>query len=299
VVVGQLISLCASYTIPTGASLASQSWTVPGSNANPPTAIANYTASANAGTVAPLTAGLLSQPSIAFYFVTPGTGLVVTFTLTLTNGAVASSSVTYTVNGVASPTMIPVNDNIFTVDTWTGCTGVPAGPQLVYGNVTGPTPPCTGTYAGTPGVDFSNGSGAAPSGGSFNFVQVIAVDTRSYTSPSGAVTTCTSTGGLDTTYPYPVNNIGHATDAPAFPLPSTYASASRTFNATMYLTWTSNLAQSIAVPLVYQSWVFSDSASQANSVWGNANGTGGFSTGVTASNGSYPQWTTVSTETCN
>jgi hypothetical protein len=40
------------------------------------------------------------------------------------------------------------------------------------------------------------------------------------------------------------------------------------FNATMFLMWTSTLPNSIAVPIAYQSWGFSGGASQnANGTW--------------------------------
>src|SRR5208337_1127251 len=76
-------------------------------------------------------------------------------------------------------------------------------------------------------------------------------------------TSCTTSQGVDLTHPYkgilPNTNPPKAEDAPYIPLGG-YNSASRSFNATMFLLWTSSKPSSIAVPIGYQTWAFDGSA---------------------------------------
>jgi hypothetical protein len=87
----------------------------------------------------------------------------------------------------------------------------------------------------------------------------------------------------------------------------------RSFNATMFLMWTSSLANSIPVPIGYQTWAFNGTAKQnVSGAWGAyTNGTPGpignftpstgnqTTDGYTALEYGYPTWSTVATETCN
>jgi hypothetical protein len=124
---------------------------------------------------------------------------------------------------------------------------------LVFGVLT--YDPNTCVISGSPrGVTFTasintpNGN----SGGSGKWVQII---------KGGGVSggkTCTVTPGLDTAYPYPYTN-----DSPAVALLPTYTSLSRNENFTIYLMWQppSTVANPIPIPIGYQDWGFSGSAS--------------------------------------
>jgi hypothetical protein len=283
-------------SLPSGVTVASQSWSVGG------TIVGGYSASSASGSA---TAATLNQQSTTFYWASAGNSLPVTFTLNLSNGQSPKASVTFNVAGVTSPSMGPQNYGSLTIDNLTGCSQQQGGPYMVYGNISGPAPGCAGQYTGTPGMSFAP-SGTQPSGGgTFSFVQLINSDSRNYTSSSGNYS-CSHSSGLDTGYPYPVNNVGNATDAPFIPLPSTYTTASRTFNATMWLMWTPSTAPSgctgsactIPVPLGYTTWQFSGSTTQSNGTWGTPSGSGSAGS-LTLANGAYPTWSNISTETCH
>lgn len=224
-----------------------------------------------------------------------------TFTLNLSNGQQASANASFNVGAVGSPSMAVQNYGALTIDNLTGCSQQSGGPYLVYGNVTGPVPGCTGTTTGTAGISFTP-VGTQPAGGSFSFVQLISGDTTTYSGTSGTLT-CSYNPGLDTADPYAAASSGVATDAPEAPLLSTYLTASRSFNATMYLMWKPNLANSIRVPLGYQAWQFSGSTAQSGGQWSNPTGgggpTGGFVVG-SPSQGSdgYPTWSSIASRTC-
>ena len=193
--------------------------------------------------------------------------------------------------------------NKLTIDTLTPCGGGSAGPFLVYGNITGTS--CVANPGGTWGISFK--PSGAPSGGTYSYVQLINSDTRTLTAAN--TITCTHDQGIDGGYPYsgiiPNTNPPQALDAPGDPLQNGYT-ATRSFNATMFLMWTSNVANSIPVPIWYQTWDFSGSAQQNSSgKWtATTSGTPGvvgsfISSSGTQPNNGYPAWTMVSTQTCN
>jgi hypothetical protein len=289
VVTGQQIALSASYTLPSGVSVKSQSWSVGG------TTVGGYNASTSRGGTVSTN---FSGQSTTFYWVASGNSLNVTFTLNLNGGSQSSAtaSATFNASGVTSPTMTVQNFGSLTIDNLSGCSGISGGPYLVYGNVSGPAPGCAGTTTGTAGITFSS-QGTQPGAGTFFFVQIINSDSRTYTSGSGQVS-CSTTVGIDTVYPYPKNNVGNATDAPEAPLASIYNKATRSFNATMYLLWQSSQTGSIPVPLGYEQWQFSGSTTQSGGTWATPSGNGGPTGNFTAS-GSYPTWTGPATESCN
>ena len=141
------------------------------------------------------------------------------------------------------------------------------------------------------------------SGGSFSLVQLISTDTI-----TGSAS-LTNPAGLDTAYPYaaPPSN-----DTPDIFLKSTYTTLTRTFNANMFLLWQSSTANSIPVPLGYQTWAFTGTATCSTSCGTASNwkatttGTPGPVGSFTASTASqtkvgndtlrygYPTWTVVS-----
>lgn len=280
VVVGQQIVLYAKYTLPSGESVTSQSWD-PG---NGSTIVGGYNASPASGSV--VTAQTNAQ-STTFYWVTPGTSTI-TFDLTLSGSSSAiPATATFNISAPspATPTLsLPTNGQLY-VDTLTGCTNNPSGPNLVFGNISGPVPGCPGTYTGQPGIAFSPPTASTPAG-NFFFVQTVNSDTVNYNS-----LTCSAISGLDGAYPYQSKTGQAVNDAPFSPLPSTYSTSSRSFNATMYLMWQSTTQASIPAPMGYVTWQFSGSTTQSNGVWGTPTGSGGPGNFLTATSPSfYPTW---------
>ena len=132
---------------------------------------------------------------------------------------------------------------------------IPAGPWLVYGNITGD---CN-NFTGNPvGMKFNSPTGYSNTSGG-NFVPVQLISSFVITgSASGS-----ATAGLDQIYPYdtslPTN------DSPKIRLLSSYTTISGSFNATMFLMWQSTTSNSIPVPLGYQTWAFSGTANCSSS----------------------------------
>jgi hypothetical protein len=306
IVVGQQIALCATYNLPSGASMSSQSW---GSgDGNGASSVGGFTAS-NAGD--DVVTQVSNNQSTILYFFKPGNGSsVIPYSVVFTNSTSALASVTYNIAGVTSPSMTVTSPNggLLSVDSLAGCPGTGAEQALVYGNISGAVPPCPAGLKGAAGIVFTPQGTQPTGGGAFSFVQLINSDTTTYSETAGTET-CTHNPDLDTGYPYPLNASGQATDSPLYALPSTYTSTSRSFNATMYLMWTPNPASgcpngsacTIPVPLGYQNRQFSGSATQpqSNSTWGNPMGSGGPSGSFVTSPLEYPFWTGVSTVTCN
>jgi len=274
--------LYGAYTLPSGVSVNSKSWSVDG------TIVAGYTASSSSGSVN--TNVTLNQQQTTFYWVVPANSLVVTLTLNLSNGATVSASATFNV-GAPSPSAptvtLPTNGKLY-IDTLTGCAGYPSDSAMVFGNISGPVPNCPGPYTGTPGIQFSPPTTSSPPG-TFFFVQLVDSDTVYYSSLTCAAT---NTPGLDGQYPYQGKTGQSVNDAPFIQLPATYTTASRNFSATMYLMWQSGSANSIPVPMGSVAWTISASTSQSNGTWSTPSGSGSASSFTPASKTSdFPHWT--------
>ncbi len=287
VVTGQQIVLYGNYGPST--IVESQSWSIPG------TIVAGYTASNSSGSLN--TTVNLTQQSPTFYWVFAGNSQTVTFTLQYVNSqtsqvqtATAQATFNVTAPSPATPTVtLPANGNLY-IDTLTGCTSNPSGPNLVFGNISGPVPGCPGSYTGSPGIAFSPPSTSTPAG-TFFFVQLINGDTVKYNS---LTCTATNTPGLDGAYPYQNKTGQPVNDAPFSPLPSTYSTSSRTFNATMYLMWQSSTQNSIPVPMGSVPWQFSGSTTQSGGTWSTPSGSGSAQAFIAASGtSSFPTWTGV------
>ena len=254
VVVGQQIVLCASYTLPSGVSVTSQSWTVPG------TVVASFVPSSSSSSLN--TAVTLNQQSTTFYWVYPGNPQVVTFTLNLSNGQSPTAQATFNVTGPTGGTMTNSAYSQVTIANLASCVvggqNFPAAPWLAYGNITGSCASISGTY----GIVFNSPTGYSnASGGSFSLVQLI-----SSNSLSGSYNH-TFTANLDP-IGYPYGTGLPSNDSPIAQLLSTYTTLTRSFNANMFLMWTppaatgcsNGSACTIPVPLGYQTWAFSGSA---------------------------------------
>jgi len=300
VAVGQQISL--SGTVPTQACITATTWDwqLPTPQG---TTVGGYHASAASGvTLDPLPVN--TNPSYAFYWVYPGT-FTVSAKYTLVNGQISpTTTATFAVKGLTGGPLSNTNYGSLTVDNLTGCPAQPAGPYLVYGNVKGPAPGCPGATTGTPGIVFDVSKYGQPSAGTFSWVQLIGSDTTTDTHSDGTKITCTTSAGIDLSYPYGSHPTPTtANDAPQAPLPTTFATVSRSFVATMYPLWTSNMPSSIPVPIGNQGWQFSGQTTQIAGKWQKPTGNGTVKA-FTPANGSqpnkgYPSWTGKATQTCH
>jgi hypothetical protein len=258
VVVGQQVALSASYSLPSGVSVTSQSWSVPG------TTVGGYNASVNSGQTI---ATNFSQQSNTFYWVTPGSSLVVTYTVKLSNGSSSSASTTFNVSG-------PTSAQLATSTSAVHISTISGQPYLQYGNQT----------AGVAGITFT-GSATNSSGGSFSFVHLI----TSYQVVRSSTCSYSPGTGLDNYYPFPSSG-STASDSPASELYSSESKVSESFGATMYLMWQSSTSGSIPVPLGYVPWQWSGTAVQNAGVWTVSSGSGSASAFVSST--AYPTWTT-------
>lgn len=128
----------------------------------------------------------------------------------------------------------------------------PGGPWMIYATgVTGPACPGEANYSKV-GINFNNPTGYInDSNGVYSLVQLISSDTITGESAGNY------SAGLDTDYPYgwPPDS-----DSPKVYLRPTATSVTRDFKANMFLMWTSNNVNSIPVPIGYQTWGFSSTA---------------------------------------
>ena len=319
VVVGQQISLTSSppnlpnscfafFSPSTSGQDYTPAWGSPSANGYP---VGGYPASTGSASVTGLPASasttylfFWSQPgsslsqTVSFQYLLPATGQ--TFTSPL-------ATAVFAVSGVTSANMTIGNEVVVHVNDLTGCTAQAGGPNLVYGNLTGPVPAC-GNPSGTAGITFYE-QGNQPGPGNFFFTQVITHDVSSngYNS-NGQTMVCTSTGGVDGAYPYQ-NKVGvtSVNDAPLSPLAYS-PNASRQFGASMYLMWQSTTTGSIPVPLGYIPWVVNGSATcnalpcNVASGWtasGNGGPTSQFSPSSTSQpDAGYPRWTAPAMFSC-
>jgi hypothetical protein len=243
--IGQQIALCASYTLPSGVSVNSQSWKIPG------TYLTNYVGSFNTST-STTTEPTVNQQSTTFYWLTQGNPESVAFTLNLSSGASPSSQTTFNVQG---PTAVSV-----TVPRPLGSwqmTHPAAGPTLSFG-----------FPLSTPGIQF-NASATSPSGqaGTYLFAQVITVDNQSFTAGSSTLS-CGGTG-LDNAIPYPGSNGQfNAADSPALQgLPSSDNKVTWSLGATMYYMWRPGTPSDIPVTLGKVSWQAFGDTVQSGGTW--------------------------------
>jgi hypothetical protein len=271
VVVGQQIVLYGSYTLPSGITVTSQAWTVPGATVG-----GFNTALTNGGS----TATNFSQQSTTFYWVVPATSQQVTFTLNLSNNTSPKVTATFNISG---PTLAGVTTQL-------GQVVITSEPALSLGNY----PSIAGiqlTASATPPTGYSN---------SFEWVQIITNDTKMITLNDNTTTTCvpatTPAGGLpflDNVYPYDTNN--PTTDIPETVLDSTqFRELTRNFSATMYLLWKPGLQNSIFVPLGTVGWQWSGDAvyNAGNQTW-TLNSSSKSANAFSASS-TYPTWTRYS-----
>ncbi len=298
--VGQLASLTGTVPAQACTTATSWNWQLPAPQG---TTVGGVHASTAGGvTLDPLPVN--TNSTYAFYWVYPGS-FGVSAQYTLVNGQTSPTTTsTFTVKGLTGGPLSNTNYGSLTVDNLTGCPAQVGGPYLVYGNVTGPAPGCPGKTMGTPGIVFDVSKYGQPSAGMFSWVQLISSDTTTSTHSNGTKYTCTTTAGIDLSYPYGSHPTATtANDAPEAPLPTSFATVSRSFVATMYPLWTSNAANAIPVPIGNQGWQFSGQTILVGGKWQKPTGNGTVGS-FTAANGNqpnkgYPVWTGKATSTCH
>jgi len=295
VVVGQQIILYGSYSLPSGATLTSQSWTIPGTSANPPTAIAGFAANfantTSTGGPVFLTSQQLGAQSISYYWVAP-----------ISAGTTASSTNTvqftlnYAVNGVAQP---PVNASAtFMVSGPTSIkVSVPSVGSIQFlDNGTTSAAIEFGDNSNTPGITFKASASPPPTNnsGQFNWAQIISNDSYGYTGTTP--TSCNGPTGLDNSFPFALtSNAFTIVDGPGRPLLSADTEFTWAWNATMYFMWQPSIVgnSTIFVPLGSISWQFQADVTQnmPTQTWAVKSSTaspGTFQVGTT-----YPAWNSV------
>jgi hypothetical protein len=283
VVVGQRINLSLE-TNPEGESPTNIQWSIGGNR------VANYVANISTGTVTELQN--LTSPTLTFYWVTAGQGIEVSVTATIFGTSVTKYA---HFNVVApnpnEPTVTLPLGGALNVRNLGDCSGSTPGPNMVFGDISGPFPGCT--YHGTPGITFAPPTTTSPPG-NFFFVQLVTGDSIVYNRTGGQMNcTATNTPGLDGNYPYQGATGQTVNDAPFHPLLSPYANSTRNFAATMYLMWQSNTAGSIPVPMGSVGWGFSGlSTKQADgTTWVITSGSGSAQPFAAASGiNSIPRW---------
>jgi hypothetical protein len=315
VVTGQQIVLYGSYMLPSGYTFTSLSWTIPGTGSTPPTAISNFTVSADSTSGGPvsLTSNQLNQQQITFYWTVPtptNSPNTVTFTLNYTdnNNQSQSSPVTATFNvaGPSNPNVVTCGGNVPSGNCPNGANG-PLGQVVINTSNTPPTLGLGNATFSNVGIIF-NASATPPSSysNSFTWVQLLTANTISITAtasvscvqitiPQNAGGTGFDDGGAGG---FPYGSGASVNDNPDFPLQTSYGTQvtgvtevnDSPFSATMYLLWSSGLTNSIRVPLGSVSWQWSGDAtySAQTQTWNLKSGSGSASAFVAGS--SYPSW---------
>jgi hypothetical protein len=275
VVVGQEIAL--NVVLHPGLAIRSQSWSI----GEPGTYTGGFVHTRLQGGPQPV---ILFAPSTHFYWVTAGFFRRVGYRVVFVNGENASAFVTFNVNGPSS------------AEVRVG------GAQVTIAPAADPNSSVLG-LAGS-GITF-HATYSLPEGmfENFTWVQLIESDSLMVKMKEGAThcvpasaPTAELGSGLDTAFPYGTRN--PARDNPHIELSPEVQEFSRTFQARMYLLWTSGLSNSIAVPLGYVDWHFSAHAVRPNgrtNTWALSSSSGGPNdiSAPFAQTHSYPMWSAL------
>ena len=258
-VVGNPVNLTIqAASIPTSVSHTSDTWTAGGTN------IGAYTPTASSYDTGSVTATTLAGLSLNTYWVYSGKKIPATYTycaqISGSQYCSPAASAAFTVTGPPNLAMSGMGfSGGLTIQDWTQVNAacITPGIYLVYGNIGITYSGGKCSFSNTAGMTFEP-SGSS-TGGTFFYVQAVTGG-----STSGSINcTNTPTPGLDTEYPYPFFKTGtsDAVDSPATPVNTSGASVSRSEQFAMYLMWTSSIASSIPVPIGFEDWGFSGSAS--------------------------------------
>ena len=269
VVIGQPIILTTNPNLPATITPYKTTWTVKGTN------IGGYTPTPTSYATASVTKTDLKSASLNTYWVYTGTGIPVTYQYCVNipgvgNQCSGDANAAFNVTGPGDAQM--------TVDAYGAITiskivdRQPCLPSdtdffLQYGIVTGyddaVCPDLGGEIGNPPGIKFTMPE--ASSSGNYSFVQLVKQSTTTYSEGKNGTLSCPTKPGLDGArgYPYPLlPGTDYTNDSPDVQLETFYSKVSRTFKATMYLMWTSNISGSIPVPISSQSWQFTQASSR-------------------------------------
>ncbi len=263
-VVGEKLSLTtspaaadlAALPVPlTFASTNPTTWTVTGG-----TNIGGYTPTPSSYSTASVTPITLNGSTLTFYSVYPASGVAVNYTYCVSGQTTCpESTATFEVTGPTGGTMTftPVAPAV-TIANLTTCNDsngnvFDGGPWMVFGTgVTGLACPGRSDSVAV-GIHFNEPTGYEnDSDGMYELVQLISSDSTTGESlgPPGVA-------GLDGSFPY---GYPPSSDSPRIYLLPTASSVTRTFTANMFLMWQSSITDSIPVPLGYQTWGFTGTA---------------------------------------
>jgi hypothetical protein len=139
--------------------------------------------------------------------------------------------------------------------------------MLTFGRIEPQTSTTCKLVVEVPGMTFTATVNVVPgSSGQTEWDQVLGPINNTTGTGGGQPIPSTSYVGLDSTLPYndtpiPVDaTTAETNDSPGTPLSITWDIATRTFNAKMYLMWTSQIPGSITVPLGYVQWAIAGTA---------------------------------------
>ncbi len=300
-VVGQQLAL--TTTTPTtttyDGSPVSETWTIDNG-----TNIGGYSASTAEASVTPMPP--LTTPSLTFYSISPQDGVSVTYKYCVNiAGAESSLQCSLPANAVFDVTG-PKSVNLYTCQGQAlGCSAngslppveINLGPMLEF---SGP-----GILNG---MMFTASDDPASPIGTFSYVQLLNYYNAVYTYNQDVYTAppCTANSGsggvLDNYYPYPLFQPGSAIDNPDVPLFLDDTEVTASFQADMFLLWTSSISGSIPVPLGYIEWGWYGDAVQnlITQTWSINPNNETISQGYAGSfvqSSIYPRWTGVSLKT--
>ena len=235
--VGQQMPIYATIDLPSGVSISSQSWSVPGIT------VAGWPSTQNQAL--PPVAPNLSVSNPTFYWVDGGNSRQITYTANLSNGAVISAVTTF---NVLAPSNVSFSAAI---------------QNVAIGKINGNLNLAVYNFpALTPGIVF-NGSISAPPGpgGTLSFVQVLTNYDMQY---FGTSCQLHYGAGLDSYFPLEVSPFGvntlTANDSPGVPLFDDDTEVTVSFGAIGYLLWQVNINNSIPVPLASIPWSWNGDA---------------------------------------
>lgn len=255
-------------TLPSGAQLNSQSWSVNGT-----TVTAWSQTSTDGGYTGRKVNAQFTGQTATFYWIVPANSQTVTFNLSWgVNGHDTTTQARATFN-VAGPTSPSVGTPLNPWEIYDGF--------LSFGN---------NSSLATSGIQF-DGSAVSPAGdtnaNNYQWVQILDTWTESVTYGS-TTTTCQGPVGLDNTLPY---HTGLTTsDSPGMSVNYYYSKETDSMSFHMYFMWYPNTSSTdIPVPLGFVSWSASGVAVQTSGAWAvdQAHSTASASFHSSAS---YPGW---------
>jgi len=264
--VGQRVNLTTKpepKALPAGINITSSAWTVEGSN------IGGYTPTPSSYDTADVLTTVTNLNNLQTYWVYAQDNIPVTYqycvdpSITGTNNCSLPSSATFNINNPGNGKMKADAYNAVVINDIkiTPCFPVVWAFFLQYGQFTGwDQDNCPGwPIAGTPGITFAQPDNS--SNGEYSFIQLIISDITTLSNGIKSIS-CIDEPGFDggQGYPFPKVDTGSTNDSPDVILGQKYKTASRIFEATMYLMWKSSKAESMPVPIGYQIWHFNASA---------------------------------------